>query len=47
MAKRYCKCLIHCECLGDGITDKKNLEFNTVNSTKETCKVGYQRMTER
>ena len=44
--QRYCKGLIHCECLGNGIPDK-NLEFNTVNSTKETCKVGYQRMTER
>ena len=23
------------------------MEFNTVNSTKETCGVGYQRLTER
>ena len=25
----------------------KKPDFNTVNDTKETCKVGYQRMTER
>ena len=34
--QRYCKGLIHCECLGDRITNKK-MEFNTVNSAKETC----------
>ena len=44
--ERYCKDLIHCECLGDGINGIK-MESNTVNCPKETCKVGYQRMTER
>ena len=44
--ERYCKGLIHCECLGDGINGIK-MESNTVNCLEETYKVGYQRMTER